>query len=116
MGSCGLALMLFSQMRGLYAAVPAMLLMSTMTQMSCGATFGVVPFINRKGLGAVAGIVGAGGNLGAVAAGFLFKAEAIAWPTAFLILGSIVTGSAFVCHALISWVPAEAPETQPATA
>ena len=113
---CGLALMLFSQMRSLYAAVPAMLLMSTMTQMSCGATFGVVPFINRKGLGAVAGIVGAGGNLGAVAAGFLFKAEAIAWPMAFLILGSIVTGSAFVCFALISWVPAESPETQPAAA
>ena len=114
--SCGLALMLFSQMRSLYAAVPAMLLLSTLTQMSCGATFGVVPFINRKGLGAVAGIVGAGGNLGAVAAGFLFKAEQLSWPMAILILGSVVTCSAFVCYALISWTPAEVPETQPAAA
>ncbi len=113
---CGMALMLFSQMRGLYAAVPAMLLLSTLTQMSCGATFGVVPFMNRKGLGAVAGIVGAGGNLGYMAAGFLFKAENLSWPTAILILGSVVTSSAFVCYALISWTPAETPEAQPATA
>ena len=49
--------------------------------MSEGATFSVVPFINRKALGSVAGIVGAGGNAGAVAAGFLFKG-ALPWPTA----------------------------------
>ena len=116
MGSCGLALMLFSQMRGLYAAVPAMLLLSTLTQMSSGATFGVVPFMNRKGLGAVSGIVGAGGNLGYMAAGFLFKAEDLSWPTTILMLGSVVTSSAFVCYALISWTPEEAPEAQPAAA
>ena len=44
--------------------------------MGCGATYAVTPFINRKGVGAVAGIVGAGGNAGAVAAGFLLKATA----------------------------------------
>ena len=113
---CGMALILFSQMHSLYAAVPAMLLLSTLTQMSNGATFGVVPFINRKGLGTVAGIVGAGGNIGAVAAGFLFKAENLSWPMAILILGSVVTCSAFVCYALISWTPEQAPETQPAAA
>ncbi len=31
------------------------------------------PFVNRKALGGVAGIVGAGGNVGAVAAGFLIE-------------------------------------------
>jgi NNP family nitrate/nitrite transporter-like MFS transporter len=31
-----------------------------------------VPFVNRKALGAVAGIVGACGNLGSVLASFLF--------------------------------------------
>ncbi len=32
-----------------------------------------MPFIDRKALGGVAGIIGAGGNVGAVAAGFLLK-------------------------------------------
>ena len=48
----------------------------------------------------VSGIVGAGGNVGAVAAGFLLKAEAVSWPTAFFILGAIVTCSAFLSFAV----------------
>jgi len=76
----GLALMLFSQQTLLPIAIGTMLLFSLCIQMSEGATYSVVPFINKKALGAVAGIVGAGGNAGAVAAGFLFKTEALAWP------------------------------------
>jgi uncharacterized membrane protein YphA (DoxX/SURF4 family) len=60
--------------------------------MSEGATYSIVPFINKKALGAVAGIVGAGGNMGAVAAGFLFRAEGISYPQALLILGVLVAG------------------------
>eukprot|EP01042_Synura_sphagnicola_P021742 gene21742-27664_t len=41
--------------------------------MACGATYALVPFIDRRALGGVAGIIGAGGNVGAVLAGFLFK-------------------------------------------
>jgi NNP family nitrate/nitrite transporter-like MFS transporter len=51
-------------------------------------------------LGSVAGIVGAGGNAGAVAAGFLFKSSAITWPTALFILGAIVTCSSFLAFAV----------------
>ncbi|HOO82847.1 MAG TPA: MFS transporter, partial [Alphaproteobacteria bacterium] len=76
----GLALMLFSQMNVLFLAIPTLILFSLFTQMSEGATYSVVPFINRKALGAVAGIVGAGGNAGAVAAGFLFKGS-MDWAT-----------------------------------
>jgi NNP family nitrate/nitrite transporter-like MFS transporter len=42
------------------------------------------------------GIVGAGGNFGAVAAGFLFKSSEISWPTALMILGGIVMLISFV--------------------
>ena len=66
----GVMLMLFSQIAVLVLAVGMMIVFSLFVQMSEGATFGIVPFINRKALGAVAGIVGAGGNAGAVAAGF----------------------------------------------
>lgn len=86
----GLALILFSQMTLLPLAIGAMILFSLCVQMSEGATYSVVPFINRRALGSVAGIVGAGGNAGAVAAGFLFRASSVSWPTAFLILGVIV--------------------------
>ncbi len=91
----GIALMLFSQMTVLVLAIPTLLVFSLFVQMSEGATFAVVPFINRNALGTVAGIVGAGGNAGAMAAGFLFKG-AVAWPTALLILGGLVTLSSML--------------------
>ena len=37
-----------------------MIVFSLFVQMSEGATYSVVPFINKKALGSVAGIVGAG--------------------------------------------------------
>ena len=86
----GLALILFSQMATLFLAVGAMIVFSLFVQMSEGATFSVVPFINRKALGSVAGIVGAGGNAGAVAFGFLFRAENLSYADALLIVGVVV--------------------------
>ncbi len=91
----GIALIFFSQMRVLTLAIPAMIVFSLFVQMSEGATYSVVPFINKKALGSVAGIVGAGGNMGAVCAGFLFRMESISYPQALLILGFLVAGSAF---------------------
>ena len=91
----GLALMLFSQMHVLWLAIPTLILFSLFTQMAEGATFSVVPFISKKSLGAVAGVVGAGGNVGAVAAGFLFKGE-MDWHTAYFILGILVTCTSFL--------------------
>lgn len=86
----GIMLMLFSRMSVMIAAIGTMIVFSLFVQMSEGATFGLVPFINRKALGAVAGIVGAGGNAGAVAAGFLFRAENITTQQALLFLGVMV--------------------------
>lgn len=62
----GIALLIFSRMNILPVAVATMILFSLFVQMAEGATFSVVPFISKKNLGAVAGIVGAGGNVGAV--------------------------------------------------
>jgi len=91
----GLALMLFSQMQVLFLAIPTLILFSLFTQMAEGATYSVVPFINKKALGAVAGVVGAGGNAGAVAAGFLFKGT-LDWSQAFFIIGIVVTIASFL--------------------
>jgi NNP family nitrate/nitrite transporter-like MFS transporter len=99
----GLALMLFSQMKTLTLAIPTLIVFSLFVQMSEGATFSVVPFVNKRALGAVAGIVGAGGNAGAVAAGFLFKSS-IPWSTALLVLGALVTACSF-CSFAVTFSP-----------
>lgn len=104
----GLALMLFSQMGTIVLAIPTLLLFSLFVQMSEGATYSVVPFVNKRALGSVAGIVGAGGNAGAVAAGFLFKTGAITWPTALFILGALVTCISFLSFAVTFSTEAEA--------
>ena len=39
---------------------------------SDSSRYGIVPFMNRKQLAVVSALVGAGGNLGAVIAGFCF--------------------------------------------
>jgi len=91
----GISLLLFSQARTLAVGIPLLMLLGLFVKMSNGATYSVAPFINRQSLGSVTGIVGAGGNAGAVAAGFLFKSSAISWPTALFILGVFVTCASF---------------------
>ena len=93
----GLGLMLFSRMRVLPWAIASMMLAGLFVKMSNGASYSIVPFINKRVLGGVAGIVGAGGNVGAVLAGFLFKTSSLAWPQALLILGAIVS----LCSSLV---------------
>lgn len=102
----GAALVLFSRMKWLPAAVAAMLITGMFVKMSNGATYALVPFVNRPALGAVAGIVGAGGNLGAVAAGFLFKTTAITWPQALFLLGAVIAACAPLAL-LVRFAPAE---------
>src|SRR5690348_3013551 len=69
------------------------------THMACGATYALVPFVDRPALGGVAGIIGAGGNAGAIAAGFLLKASAT--PQQCLFTLSILVTGASVCALLV---------------
>jgi NNP family nitrate/nitrite transporter-like MFS transporter len=93
----GLGLILFSRMRVLPGAIASMLIAGLFIKMSNGAAYSIVPFINSKRLGAVAGIVGAGGNVGAVLAGLLFKTASLSWPQALFILGC----TAAMCSSLV---------------
>jgi len=70
----GAGLLWFSRTQTAATAIVGMIVFGLFTHMACGATYALVPFIDRKSLGGVAGIVGAGGNVGAVGAGFLLKA------------------------------------------
>jgi NNP family nitrate/nitrite transporter-like MFS transporter len=105
------ALMIFSRMTVLPIAIGSMIVFSLFVQMSEGATYSVVPFINKKALGSVSGIVGAGGNMGAVGAGFLFRAENLSWPQALLILGGFVLFCSFFTF-LVTFSAAEEKEAE----
>ncbi len=87
----GLLLIVFSRMIVLPWAIGAMLSFALFINMSNGGTYALVPFINKKALGAVAGIVGAGGNLGGVLFGFLFRDEKMSYMDGFLYLGIVVS-------------------------
>jgi NNP family nitrate/nitrite transporter-like MFS transporter len=90
----GLGLILFSQMRSLPLAIAAMVLFALFTKMASGGTYAIVPFINRRALGSVAGIIGAGGNFGAVVAGLLFREDGLSMSSAFAWLGVAVAACA----------------------
>lgn len=86
----GIGLILFAQAGSLVMAIVSMLSFALFLKMSNGATYGIVPFINQKNVGMVSGIVGAGGNLGGMLFGFLFKSESITYVQAFTYIGFCV--------------------------
>ncbi|WP_312088214.1 MFS transporter [Acinetobacter variabilis] len=85
----GVFLVVFSQMNSAMLAILTMTVFALFTHMACGATYALVPFIDRDALGGVAGIIGAGGNVGAVAAGFLLKGM-LDIQTTLMVLGGLV--------------------------
>ncbi|MFV5490101.1 MFS transporter [Acinetobacter sp. ASP199] len=85
----GVFLVVFSQMNSAMLAILTMTIFALFTHMACGATYALVPFIDRDALGGVAGIIGAGGNVGAVAAGFLLKGM-LDIQTTLMVLGGLV--------------------------
>jgi NNP family nitrate/nitrite transporter-like MFS transporter len=96
----GAFLICFGRVNSIGLAIPLLLVMGLFVKMGNGATYAIVPFIHRNNLGAVAGIVGAGGNVGAVLAGLLFRAPTDQWPAVLQTLGMCVACCAIIPLAL----------------
>lgn len=96
----GIGIMVFSGMDTLPWAIATMLIFALFLKMSNGATYSVVPFINKKAIGAVSGIVGAGGNAGAVLAGFLFTSNDVSYRDSLFTIGIVVTAVSVLSLAL----------------
>lgn len=86
----GVGLLLFAQAQSFTGAVICMLGFALFLKMANGATYGIVPFLHTRNVGLVSGVVGAGGNLGGMLFGFLFKADNITYVQAFTYIGYAV--------------------------
>lgn len=85
----GIGLMLFAQAGSFTMAIVSMISFALFLKMANGATYAITPFINEKNVGLVSGIVGAGGNVGGMLFGFLFKSKSITYTDAFGYIGMI---------------------------
>ncbi len=110
----GCGLILFAQSGTLLIAIVSMLSFALFLKMSNGATYGIVPFVNEKNVGLVSGIVGAGGNLGGMLFGFLFKSSAITYVQAFTYIGYTVIVVALIVF-VTRFYKQTADEEQPAS-
>ena len=86
----GFGIMLFTQMQEVHWAVISMIGFALFIKMANGASYSIVPFVNNKALGSVAGIVGAGGNVGAVFFAYLLKNENATYQESLYLIGCIV--------------------------
>jgi NNP family nitrate/nitrite transporter-like MFS transporter len=93
----GLGLLLFAQAGNLTAAIVSMLTFALFLKMANGGNYAIVPFVNPSSVGWISGIVGAGGNLGGVLMGFLFKSESLTYADAFRYIGFAIAGIALFC-------------------
>jgi NNP family nitrate/nitrite transporter-like MFS transporter len=101
----GIGLVVFGHASSAAFAIAAMTGFGLFTHMSAGAVYAIMPMIDRKALGGVCGLIGAGGNVGGVLAGVLNKSVG-STQGAILVLGYCVMGAA-LCAAAVRFSPAK---------
>ena len=92
----GMGIIIFAHAGSMFFAIVSMLSFALFLKMANGCTYGIVPFVNKKNIGLVSGIVGAGGNVGGMLFGFLFKSKDITYVDAFNDIGYIVIAIAVI--------------------
>ena len=88
----GISVIIFAHTTTLMGAVCTLVLFSLFVQAAEGSSYGIVPYVNPRYTGSVCGIVGAGGNVGAVIFGLCFRE--LDYETAFVIMGVSILISA----------------------
>ncbi|WP_276482921.1 NarK family nitrate/nitrite MFS transporter [Paraflavitalea pollutisoli] len=103
----GIGIIFFAKAGNLTLAITLMFFFGLCLKMANGATYSIVPFINPKAVGSVAGIVGAGGNVGAMGIGFLFKSMPYADAFFYLGVGVLAVGVVILIYRLVNKPEAE---------
>jgi NNP family nitrate/nitrite transporter-like MFS transporter len=87
----GAMVLVFANTRNLALAIVILVIFSTFVQAAEGSTYGIVPYVNPPATGSIAGIVGAGGNTGAVCFGLGFRQ--LGYVKAFTLMGFTILAS-----------------------
>mmetsp|Transcript_30890 Transcript_30890/g.55997 ORF Transcript_30890/g.55997 Transcript_30890/m.55997 type:complete len:514 (-) Transcript_30890:311-1852(-) len=87
----GALVLVFANSSRLGGAIVCMVFFSVFVQAAEGSTFGIVPYVDPPSTGSISGIVGAGGNTGAVLFGLGFRQ--LSYKNAFLLMGFVILGS-----------------------
>ncbi|HXD78918.1 MAG TPA: MFS transporter [Puia sp.] len=111
----GVGLIAFAHAPTIAIAIVCMLSFALFLKMANGATYGIVPFVDEKNVGLVSGVVGAGGNVGGMIFGFLFRSDSITYAQAFTYIGVTVLLAAGVV-AVVRWTKSEVVPAAPVTA
>lgn len=90
----GALVLVFANTNDLAGAIVVMVFFSLFVQSAEGSTYGIVPYVDPPSTGAIAGIVGAGGNCGAVGFGMGFRQ--LDYEKAFIIMGCTILGSSIL--------------------
>jgi NNP family nitrate/nitrite transporter-like MFS transporter len=90
----GALVLVFAQTETLAAAIIVMVFFSLLVQAAEGSTYGIVPYVDPPSTGSIAGIVGAGGNTGAVGFGLGFRQ--LSYKLAFNVMGYTILGSSLL--------------------
>ncbi|KAG1691143.1 hypothetical protein DVH05_027218 [Phytophthora capsici] len=93
-----LFLYLYSITQRLAVSVPLLIVFGFFVQASTGTTYGIVPYVHPEFTGATSGIVGAGGNVGGLCWGFLFKgvsnrAQSFKYLSIFVAVAALATAA-----------------------
>ena len=83
--------LVFANTGTLSGAIIVMVFFSLFVQAAEGTSYGIVPYVNPPATGSIAGIVGAGGNCGAVGFGLGFRQ--LGYKAAFVVMGCTILGS-----------------------
>ena len=91
----GISIFILAQCSTLGMAIFMMTVFGLLCQAANGSAYGIVPYINPPVTGSISGIVGAGGNLGAVGFGLGFRN--LDEMQAFQLMGAVVILSGISC-------------------
>ena len=90
----GVLVLIFSNTSSLAASVATLVFFSLFVQAAEGTCYAIVPYVDPLHMGSVCGIVGAGGNVGAVVFGLGFRE--LNYSKAFGIMGCSILGSSLL--------------------
>ncbi|KAG7382999.1 High-affinity nitrate transporter 2.1 [Phytophthora pseudosyringae] len=91
----GALVITLSQLDSLGACIALYVLVAIAAQAAGGSTYGIVPYLNEQHTGTVNGLVGAGGNLGGVIYGVIFRSTH-GYSTGLLYTGIIILACALL--------------------